>query len=423
MSSSQSHDPVFRGATAARSDEPRVAYVVKMYPRFSETFIVSEILAHEAAGLSLEIFSLRHSVDTHFQDLLAHVRSPVHFIPAERPRAADFWGALSGAGSTLPHFWQLLGTFADEDPRDVYQAALLARDLRLGGFTHIHAHFASVATTVARMASRFSGIPFSFTAHAKDIYHETVDAADFKRKLVDAAAVVTVSDFNEQFLRDTYGGAASRVRRIYNGLHLERFPFSPPRERDNVVVAVGRLVEKKGFDDLIRAMSLLRDRGCAARCEIIGSGLMHDELHRLIAHHRLEGAVELVGPLPQREMANRVASAAVLAAPCIDGLDGNRDGLPTVLLEAMALGTPCISTTVAGIPEAIRHGRTGLLAGERDVAGLASAIELLMGDVELRCRLASAARHLVETDFDVNRNAALVRRLFGRDLSSGAEAA
>ncbi len=423
MSFSQSHEPMLRGRPAARSDGPRVAYVVKMYPRFSETFIVSEILAHEAAGLSLEIFSLRSSVDTHFQDLLAHVRSPVHFIPSERPRAADFWAALSAAGSAFPNFWQVLGTFAEEDPRDVYQAALLARDLRLGRFTHLHAHFASVATTVARMASRFAGIPFSFTAHAKDIYHEAVDSADLRRKLTDAAAVVTVSDFNREFLRDNYGGAASRVRRIYNGLHLERFPFSPPRNRDNVIVAVGRLVEKKGFDDLIRAMSLLRDRGNTARCEIIGSGLMHDELRRLIAHHRLESTVELVGPLPQRDMANRVASATVLAAPCIDGLDGNRDGLPTVLLEAMALGTPCVSTTVAGIPEAIRHGSTGLLTAERDVVGLASALESLLGDAELRCRLASAARQLVETDFDVHRNAALVRNFFGRDLSSGSEAA
>lgn len=423
MSFSQSLDPAFRAPAAEKLDKPKVAYVLKMYPRFSETFIVSEVLAHEAAGLGVEIFSLRAPVDTHFQDLLARVRSPVHFVAAERPRVVDFWGALTAAASGLPRFWQTLGAFADEDPRDVFQAVLLARDLRNGGFTHIHAHFGSVATTVARMASRFTGIPYSFTAHAKDIYHESVDAADFRRKLADAAAVVTVSDFNSAYLRVTYGQAAARVRRIYNGLHLEDFPFSPPGDRANLVVAVGRLVEKKGFDDLIRAMALLRERGLSARCEIIGSGMMEDELRRLIAHHRLEGMVELVGSLPQGEMIKRVQAASVLAAPCVNGLDGNRDGLPTVLLEAMALGTPCVSTPVAGIPEAVRDGRTGLLVEERDVAGLATAIESLLRDTELRCTFASAARQVIEEEFDVNRNAATVRQLFRHARISDAEAA
>jgi len=423
MSFLPSHDPVFRGAPAETFEHSKVAYIVKMYPRFSETFIVSEILAHERAGLPLEIFSLRPTVDTHFQDMLARVRSPVRFVASARPRTADFWAALSAAGDSLPRFWQTLGQFAGEDERDVYQAALLARELAAGGFTHIHAHFASVATTVARMASRFTGIPFSFTAHAKDIYHETVDAAELRRKLGDAAAVVTVSDFNEKFLRKTYGQAAGRVRRIYNGLDLENFPFSAPRNRENIVVAVGRLVEKKGFDDLIRAMGVLRDRGVTARCEIIGSGEMDDELRGLIANHRLGETVALIGPLPQREMAKRVGLASVLAAPCVNGVDGNRDGLPTVLLEAMALGTPCVSTAVAGIPEAVRHGETGILVDERDVSGLALAIESLLSDIDMRCRLAAAARQMIEAEFGVDRNAAAVRKLFTVGRISGAEAA
>lgn len=402
--------------------EPRIAYVVKMYPRFSETFIVSEILAHEAAGVSLGIFSLRAPVDTHFQDLLARVRSPVRYVFPDRVRVTEFWTALSAAGSTLPRFWQSLGAFTDEDPRDVHQAVLLAGELTGGGFTHVHAHFASVATTVARMAARFAGIPFSFTAHAKDIFHESVDPADFRRKLGDAAAVVTVSDHNLRYLRDTYGQAANHARRIYNGLHLDDFLFSPPRERENLVIAVGRLVEKKGFDDLIRAMALLRDNGSTTRCEIVGAGEMEHELRTLIANYRLENRVALVGPLPQTEVMKRVASAAVLAAPCVNGTDGNRDGLPTVLLEAMALGTPCISTRVAGIPEAILDGKTGLLVQERDVAGIAAAILRLVGDADLRCVLAESARRLIEDKFDIRRNAAAVRQLFVRDRA-GAEAA
>lgn len=424
MSFSLSPERELRGSSTAaeRTDNPRIAYVVKMYPRFSETFIVSEILAHEAAGLAVGIFSLRAPVDTHFQDLLAKVRSPVRYIYSDRPRVTNFWTELAEAGRTFPRFWQSLGSFADEDPGDVQQAVLLAGELRAGGFTHIHAHFASVASTVARMAARFAGIPFTFTAHAKDIFHESVDAADFRRKLADAAAVITVSDHNVRYLRETYGQAASHVRRIYNGVHLDSMQFSPSRERENVVVAIGRLVEKKGFDDLVRAMALLRDSGSTARCEIVGTGEMEGELLALIAHLRLETRVELVGPLPQGEVMKRVASAALLAAPCVNGADGNRDGLPTVILEAMALGTPCISTPVAGIPEAVRDGETGLLVRERDVAGLAGGIGRLLEDDDLRCRLAAAARKLVEDEFDVRRNAAAVRKIFHHERA-GAEAA
>src|SRR5512141_1735673 len=121
---SQLPDSVFRGSAAEKMEKVRVAYVVKMYPRFSETFIVSEVLAHESAGLEIEIFSLRSPVDTHFQDLLARVRSPVHFVEAERPRVVDFWEALSAGSNTLPRFWQTLGAFSGEDPRDVYQGVL-----------------------------------------------------------------------------------------------------------------------------------------------------------------------------------------------------------------------------------------------------------------------------------------------------------
>ncbi len=408
--------------TADRVHVPRIAYVVKMYPRYSETFIVSEILAHEEAGLSMGIFSLRPPVDPHFQDLLAKVRSPVRYIPSERARVDDFWAVLCEAGKKHPRFWQTLGSFAGEDSRDVCQAVALAEQLRLGGFTHVHAHFASVATSVARMACRITGIPFTFTAHAKDIFHQSVDAADFHRKLTDAAGVITVSDHNLEYLRGTYGSAAAHVRRIYNGLHLDAFPFSLPRHRDNLVVAVGRLVEKKGFDDLIRAIGLLRDSGITTRCEIIGGGECEVQLRALIASLRLEGEVQLLGPLPQSEVTRRVALASVLAAPCVNGADGNRDGLPTVLLEAMALGTPCVSTSVAGIPEVVRDHQTGVLVPERDVKALADGISTLLGNPGLGCEFAASARRLIEDEFDVRRNTAAVRELFlfGRE---GAEAA
>jgi colanic acid/amylovoran biosynthesis glycosyltransferase len=402
----------------------RVGYVVKTYPRYSETFIVNEILAHEAAGLALEIFALRPPSDTHFQDVIARVRAPVTYIEPEPKRAADLWGALRTAGKTLPNGWRALEAVQAEEMRDVYQAVVLAKELLRRGITHVHAHFATVPTTVARLAARFAGIEYTFTAHAKDIFHESVDAVDLRRKLSEARAVVTVSDYNVGFLRAEYGAAAAvRVRRIYNGLDLERFPFLPPTDRPPRIVAVGRLVEKKGFDDLVSACALLRDRGREFCCSIIGAGPLHAELHARIAARDLAERVELLGPRPQAEVMAHLGTASVFAAPCVDGSDGNRDGLPTVLLEAMALGTPCVSTEVTGIPEIVRDRETGMLVPQRDPAGLASAMEALLSDTRMAIRLARSARLLIEAEFDIHRNTSHLRELFRPVDARDAEAA
>lgn len=396
-----------------RSVKPlRVGYVLKVYPRFSETFIVNEILAHEAAGLELEIFSLRPLMDGRFHETLAHVRAPVTYLPAAGVKAADFWAAIEGAGTELPGLWASLEKARGESTRDVYQALVLARAVRARGITHLHAHFGSVATTVARLASHFARVPYSFTAHAKDIFHESVRPDDMRRKLSDAAAVITVSDYNLRYLQGRYGLAAARVRRIYNGLDLQRFPYTPPTERPRLIVAVGRLVEKKGFADLVDACALLTRRGCPYHCQIIGTGPLEEELRAQVHRLGLPGQVQFLGPLTQGAVVRHVQRAALFAAPCVVGRDGNRDGLPTVLLEAMALGTPCISTPVAGIPEVVRDGETGLLVPPRDPVVLAAALERLLDDAHLRARLATRARRLVETQFDIHRNAAAMREVF-----------
>ena len=389
-----------------------MAYVVKRYPRYSETFIVNEILAHEAAGVEVGIFSLLPPEDGHFQDAISRVRAPVTYLQARGLKAADLWSTLDEAGNDLPDLWGALEEARGGDVRLVYQAVLLAREARRGGFTHLHAHFATASTTVARLAARFAGIPYTFTAHAKDIFHESVEPEDLRRKLADAAAAVTVSDFNLDHLRRRYGPAADRTRRVYNGLELERFPYAGPRDRAPEIVAVGRLVEKKGFDDLIEACALLRDRGVRFRGRIVGLGDQEERLGSLIAGRNLRDLVELTGPLPQGEMSRVVGGASAFAAPCVVGRDGNRDGLPTVLLEAMALGTPCVSTDVTGIPEVLRHEETGLMVPQRDPAALADALARLLGDAGLRVRLAGGARRLIEAEFDARRNAAALRDVF-----------
>jgi glycosyltransferase involved in cell wall biosynthesis len=394
------------------SEPLRVGYVLKRYPRYSETFIVTEILAHEAAGLDLEIFALRPPEDSHFQDAIAGVRAPVNYLPFQGLKAADFWEALQETGEVLPGLWTALEAARGEEARNVYQAVRLAREVRRKGIRHLHAHFASDATTVARLAARFAGRPYTFTAHAKDIFHEDVRPDDLRSKLSDAAAVITVSDYNLGHLRATYGPAAARVQRIYNGLDLQQLPYGAPHDRPPRIVAVGRLVEKKGFADLIDACALLANRGCRFDCQIVGTGELEASLRTKVERLRLQARVELTGPRPQNEVFQHIQSAAVFAAPCVVGRDGNRDGLPTVLLEAMALGTPCVSTDVTGIPEVLHPHGTGLMVPQHDPAALAAAIERLLGDPVLRVQLATQARRLIEAEFDIHRNTVHLRALF-----------
>jgi glycosyltransferase involved in cell wall biosynthesis len=389
----------------------RIGYVLKRFPRYSETFVVTEVLAHEAAGWEVEIFSLRPPNDTHFQDLLARVRAPVRYLPSEGTRPADFWAALQDARRVWPAAWAALDAARGEPAGDVHQALLLGLEVRRRGIEHLHAHFATSAATVARLAARMAGVPFTFTAHAKDIYHETVRPEDLRRKLVEAAAVVTVSDFNLAYLRETYGGAAAGVRRVYNGLDLDRFPYRDPRERPPRVVAVGRLVEKKGFGVLVDAAALLAQRGIRLAVDIVGGGELEETLARQIQQRGLAGRVRLLGPRPQAEIARTLSEAAAFAAPCVVGRDGNRDGLPTTLLEAMALGTPCVSTDVTGIPEILRDGETGLVVPQNDASALAAALARLLGSPELRVSLAQRARRRIEDDFDARTSGARMRQI------------
>jgi colanic acid/amylovoran biosynthesis glycosyltransferase len=395
----------------AERNSPRVGYVLKRYPRFSETFVVNEVLAHEAAGWQIDLFALGPSDDTHFQDIISRVRAPLTYLRADGLRAADFWDGLSEAAARVPGLMASLTHAGGQPARDVYQAAVLAKAVVAKKIDLLHAHFASSAANIARLAARFAGVPFTFTAHAKDIFHREVDGADLRTKLREAAAAVTVSEFNLNHLRREFGADAARVHRVYNGIDLARFPFSGG-ERARRVIAVGRLVEKKGFDDLVRAAAELKRCRVEFSCLIVGHGEMEQSLKSLIAELRVGDRVELCGPRPQHEVIDLLRTSAVLAAPCVVGSDGNRDGLPTVLLEAMALGTPCVSTDVTGIPEVIREGETGLAVPQRDPVALAGAIQRLLRDGELGRRVATAGRRLIESEFDQSRTSGQLRRIF-----------
>ncbi len=412
-----------------RHAEPfRVGYVVKRYPRYSETFIVREILAHEQAGLEIEIFSLRPTNDGHFQDLISRVKARVNYcyfpadgllpetLAAASLTASHFWKSAAVAAAELPDVFTALGEVQDEEARYVYQAMAIAAEVKRKGISHLHAPFASEATTVARLAAKFAGIDYSFTARAKDIFHESVQTGDLEQKLRDASGVVTISDFHLDYLRTTYGPLADKVIRVYNGLDLQEFPYSSPQKRPPVILGVGRLVEKKGFADLVDACSLLVGHGIRFQCRIVGAGPLRPELEARIEANRLGENVQLIGPRPQFQVIEEMRRASVLAMPCIVGRDGDRDGLPNVIQEALALGTPVVSTDVTGIPEVVRDGETGLQVPQNDPRALAIALQRLLLDADLRVQLACTAREMMEAEFDIRRNTARRRALFRGEL-------
>jgi glycosyltransferase involved in cell wall biosynthesis len=394
--------------------EPGTAYVLKVYPRFSETFIVSEILAREAAGDRIEIFSLRPTTDARFHPELARVQAPVTYI--DRPiKTVALWESLQTAvaAGLTPALGRNLGDLAAATADDAVQAINLATVLLGRNIRHMHVHFASGATTVARLASALTGIPFSFTAHAVDIFHESVRDEDLQLKLQQAHHAVTISRFNLRYLRRRFPAATSRLHLVRNGLELERFPYRDPRPLETPLrlAAVGRLVEKKGFQHLLPAAAELLDQGVKLELRIAGTGIMAEELEASINQLRLQDNVRLLGPQTQDQIHELLDSADVFVAPCVVGADGNADGMPTVLLEAMATGVPCVSTSVTGIPEAIRNGSTGLLVRPGNPHALARAVHTLASPGTDRVGLARNARALIEEDYDVRRQAGLLRAL------------
>lgn len=395
---------------------PAVGYVLKMYPRFSETFIVSEILAREAAGERVVIFSLRPPVDPRFHPELARVAAPVLYV--ERPtKPSSLWEVLRATAGTSRRLAERLATHLPEllsaDADDAVQAVAVARLVEEHGVGHLHAHFASMATTVARLAALLTERPYSFTAHAKDIFHESVDAADLERKLADAHHAVTVSDFNLAHLSSTFPNATDHLHRVYNGLELDRFPYAPRDPRTGAVrlCAVGRLVEKKGFGLLVDAVDVLRRDGVDVELSIAGGGPLADALRDQVARLGLDDVVTLLGPLPQNDVSALLAASDAFVAPCVVGDDGNADGLPTVILEAMAGGVPCVASDVTGIPEVVRDGETGLLVRTGRLDDLVEALRTVAAPDFDPHPLTTKARRLIEDHFDSALQAATLRRL------------
>lgn len=390
-----------------------IAIVLKGYPRLSETFIAQEIYGLERRGLAMRIVSLRHPTDRARHPVHDEIRAPVAYLPEylhEEP--ARVWRGWRTA-RRLPGYPRARRTWLRDLARDrtpnrirrFGQACVLAAELP-SDVTRLHFHFLHTPASVARYAALMTGLPVSGSAHAKDIW--TIPDWEKREKLADLDWLATCTAVGAEHLRQLAAPTPDKVVLAYHGLDLARFPpgaaEAPARNgRDPAnpvrLVSVGRAVPKKGYDDLLDALALL-PADLDWRLEHIGGGALTDALAQQAARLGLDGRIDWMGAQPQAAVLQALRRADLFVLASKIAADGDRDGLPNVLMEAQSQGLAVLSTSVSAIPELIRHGETGWLVPPGDPAALAEALERLIRDPGLRARLAAAGEARIRAEFD-----------------------
>ena len=355
-----------------------IGYITQVFPGLSETFVYREIQALRARGIQVKTFSIRKSdlynasdsdetkdlVDSTFyifplnlyRFLIAHlwylIRHPHRYF-------GTLWFCLSGEHKTLKNRLRTFYHFCE--------AILVAREAKRIGIKHLHAHFALNPTTVAMVVSRLADVSFSFTAHANDIFRNPIL---LKEKIKEARFIIAISDYNKQFLFNILPTpeTLNKIHVVHCGVDIQS--FSPQRAKNRsdkpTVLAVGRMVEKKGFPYLIRACKILFDKAYDFRCLILGDGPQKGLIRQIITEAGLSDVIELPGLVYPEHVRDYFAKADIFVLPCIVGTDDDIDGIPVTLMEAMAMEIPTISTNISGIPELIEHMKTGILVPPKD---------------------------------------------------------
>ena len=391
---------------------PSIIYIIGTYPGLTTTFIDREVMALRSMGVRLQILSIRQPWTKLSAEQEALRKDVTYLLPVK-------WipliiSHLSYALTKPKRFFSTL-VYLLTRPHPSLRARLMtlihfvegvyaAYMLRHTPGQHLHAHFIDRAATVALVASRLLGIPYSVTAHASDIY---VNPVLLKEKLTNAKFASTCTAYNRSYLsqfgKDLFN---HKLLCIYHGLELERYVNEQhTRTGRPIILSVGQLQERKGLSYLVEACGILRDRGVQFECRIIGEGPLRPTLQEQIHQLELEDYVRLVGALPHEEVIAQYQEATVFALPAILGKDGDRDGIPNVILEALSMGLPVVSTAHSGIPEVIEEGVNGLLVPPEDAQAFSSALERLICDPEMGNAFGKAGRKIVADRFNPEKNA------------------
>jgi glycosyltransferase involved in cell wall biosynthesis len=401
--------------------KPVLGMILKGYPRISETFISNEILQLEKQGLSIHLFSMRHPRETFSHQSIKKIRARVDYLPQtildglfrflfhncllalKSPRR---YTAAAGMA-----FKRLLRSHKSATIKHLLQAGYLVHRLLPGkGIVHLHAHFAHSPSSAAMFASKLSGLDFSFTAHAKDIY--TSNPVQLKEKMAQARFVLTCTEFNRRHLVEISDNDHVPIYRIYHGIDLKLFKDrhgqALPQEPYQILT-VARLVPKKGLPTVYRAMQLMREQGVDFRHTLIGDGEDRDRILSMIEEFDLGDVCRWLGTLPHDAVLDHYAQADLFVLGCEQAANGDQDGIPNVFVESMAVGVPVVGTRISAIPELIENEKTGLLVAPGRPSEMARAMLRLLKDIDLRRRILPAAKEKVAREFD---HSALAQELF-----------
>jgi glycosyltransferase involved in cell wall biosynthesis len=405
-----------------------VIYLVRSWPRLSQTFIVNEVLALERRGVDLILFSLVRSGELVIQPQVSQVRSTVRYLDDRltlRQRIGEHLAIL--LAGPLRYLRTALWTLQRRDLAAGYATATTLRcfhyavqvaapilRLRAEGTepTHLHAHFAHDPALVALLVRRLTGMPYSFTAHARDLVQ--IPPSSLAARAAEATALITCCQANADYIADTVPEHLPKVRLIHHGVELDLFT---PRPRpagvaEARIMTVGRLVEKKGFPDLFRALGRLKASGRRISCQVYGDGPLLDSLTALRDSLGLAEDVHFAGEHSRETIVQALSDSELFVLTPRVTEDGDRDGIPNVLVEAMACGLPVVSTSAGGVAELVSDGVNGFLTAPGDVAGIEKQIATLLDSPELRQQMGVAARRTVESDYDVNVAAEQLERIF-----------
>ena len=391
---------------------PTLGMVLKGYPRISETFISNEILLLEEMGIPVRIFSMRHPRESFCHESVLRIRAQVDYLPTELYDDFDrlllatalqavrqpgrFRRALHRAGERFART-RSLGTI-----KHLFQGCCLANLLHHAPeVVHLHAHFAHSPTSVALFGGIMADTPFSFTGHAKDIY--TQNRAQLREKIELAELVVTCTGYNKQFLRELAPTTKTPVHRVYHGIDLSLFHNSSSRRTPRPpyrILTVARMTAKKGIDTILAALALLQNQGIDFTYTLIGDGDQRDAIIEKIFTLGLQAKCRWLGTLPHDKVVREFEQADVFALGCRVAENGDRDGIPNVLVESLAMGLPAVATTVSALPEIIQPDNTGLLAQPDTPEQMAAALITMLTDNDLRQRCIRQGQELVAARFN-----------------------
>jgi len=395
--------------------------ILKGYPRISESFISNEILLLEHQGIRIHIFSMRHPRESFTHKSVEQIRAQVDYLP-ERILAAlpqfIFFNLIQAIkapgtyiGAMVTAFRRFLRTRKSATIKHLLQAGYLVQKLLPGSdVVHLHAHFAHSPTSVAMFASQLSGIDFSFTGHAKDIY--TSHPIQLREKMIRARFMVTCTEFNRKHLKQILGNGRAAVYRIYHGIDLNLFSGGKSNqspEQPYHLITVARLVPKKGLPTVYRALKRMQRSGIEFEHILIGDGDDRDKILKLIQDLGLSNSCKWLGTLAHEQVLAYYRRSDLFVLGCEQAANGDQDGIPNVFVESLAMGLPVVSTQLSAIPELIGPGQTGLLVPPGDDREMTSAMLTLLADNELRARIIESGKERVARLFN---NRKLIKELY-----------